>query len=205
MKALMRGRLYMIRIGIDVDNVMADFSTEFVKRFNKNTGKDLKIEDLLLWNFKDALNEIYKGEIDGNVANEILFSKDFVSSLELRKGVEDIFNKICNNDEIQVVVITALFDELIPVRNEWFKKHFNGLDFELHYESNKDKINIDYLIDDGVHNLDKVANKISKDNCLCITQPYNIECDYKSFDTLEDAIYYILYKENISINNSKAV
>ena len=38
----------MIRIGIDVDNVMADFTEGFVKSFNMRTGKNLKGEDLLL-------------------------------------------------------------------------------------------------------------------------------------------------------------
>lgn len=195
----------MIRIGIDVDNVMADFTGGFIESFNRRTGKNLKREDLLLWNFKDAINELYKGEIDGNIANEILWDKNLAISLELRKGVKDIFNRICNHNEIQVVIVTALAEELIPGRNKWFKKHFNGLNFEIHYETDKEKIDMDYLIDDGVHNLDKLSNKISKDNCLCITHPYNINCNYPTFNTLEDAIYHILDKENLNMDNKETV
>ena len=38
----------MIKIGIDVDNVMADFTGKFVDVFNKRTGMCLKENELVL-------------------------------------------------------------------------------------------------------------------------------------------------------------
>ena len=70
-----------IRIGIDVDNVILDFSEKFVKEFNKKTGKNLTRGELTKWNLKDVVDELYIGEVDGEIANELLLSSDLMDGI----------------------------------------------------------------------------------------------------------------------------
>ena len=49
-----------IRIGIDVDNVIADFSQGFIEEFNRITSKTLKREEITKWNLDMLIEELYK-------------------------------------------------------------------------------------------------------------------------------------------------
>lgn len=84
---------------------------------------------------------------------------------------------------------------MIPYRDKWFENNFKDCKFEIHYKTDKKDVEIDYLIDDGIHNLDNVATVIGADNCLCIKTIYNKNSKYKTFNNLEEAIDYIKNKE----------
>lgn len=190
-----------IRIGIDVDNVIVDFSERFVEEFNKLTGKNLTRNELTKWNLKDVVDELYVDEIDGEIANEILISGILMHNMPYKESARETLLEMNKNKFIEIVIITALHKELIPLREQWFKEEFPDMEYELHFEINKSKIHlqnpIDYLIDDGIHNLDDLSKYIPKENCLCIEEPYNINSEYNTFKTLKDAYDYILAKENI--------
>ena len=184
-----------IRIGIDVDSVIADFENSFINEFNKMTNKTLLKTDITDWNYQNAINKIYNGEIDGEIANKIIFAPEFVLNLPFIDNAKEVLLELLNNEHYEPVIITAIPSELIEYRNKWFKKHFNDIEFEIHYTDKKDTVNIDYLIDDAEHNLDALQHKIGKDNCLCIQMNYNKNADYKMFDKLESAIKHIKIKE----------
>lgn len=198
-----------IRIGIDVDNVIVDFSKKFVDEFNNVTGKNLSREDLTKWNLKDVVDELYNGEIDGEIANELLFSGVLMNNMEFKDTAKETLFEMHHNDLIEIVIITALHESLIEKRVQWFKEEFSDIDYELHFETKKSVVHknnpIDYLIDDGIHNLDELAEYIPRENCICIEEPYNIGSNYVTVKTLEDAYEYILNKEKIDSRVRKVV
>ena len=187
-----------LRIGIDVDNVIADFSELFISEFNRLTNKNLSRKDLKIWNFKDAINNIYKGEINGEIANEILKDKSFFENLPLKEGALEGLRKLSENQDIDIVIVTALSKDMIPIRDLWIKNHLNEFKLEVKYETKKDNVKMNYLIDDGVHNLDMLNPIIGADNCLCIAEEYNQDASYNRFNSLYDAVNYIFDKENIA-------
>lgn len=190
-----------IRIGIDVDNVIVDFSQRFVEEFNRLTGKSLTRNEITKWNLKDVVDELYVNEIDGQIANELLTSGILMQNMSYKETAKETLIKMSKNELVEIVIITALQKELIYLRKQWFKEEFPNMHYELHFESNKSKIHlenpIDYLIDDGLHNLDDLSKYIPKENCICIEEPYNLSCDYVRVKTLKDAYEYILSKENL--------
>lgn len=190
-----------IRIGIDVDNVIVDFSEKFVSEFNKVTGKNLTKGELTKWNLKDVVDELYAGEIDGEIANELLISGVLMENMPYKELAKETLLEMNRNESIEIVIITALHEELIPLRKQWFKEEFPDMKYELHFETTKSNIHlenpIDYLIDDGLHNLDDLSKYIPKENCICIEEPYNLNSPYITFKTLKDAYEYILAKENL--------
>lgn len=200
-----------IRIGIDVDNVIVDFSERFVEEFNKLTGKNLTRNELTKWNLKDVVDELYVDEINGEIANEILINGTLMHNMPFKETAKETLLEMSKNKSVEIVIITALHEELIPLRKQWFKEEFPNMAYELHFETTKSNIHlenpIDYLIDDGLHNLDDLSRYIPKENCICIEEPYNLGSSYTTFKTLKDAYEYILLKENlkedvISSNNT---
>lgn len=199
-----------IRIGIDVDNVIVDFSQRFVEEFNELTGKNLGREEITKWDLKEVVDELYKNEIYGEIANEILIKGNLIRNMPYKEFAKETLVEMGKNELIEIVIITALHKELIYLRKQWFKEEFPDMKYELHFETKKSKIHlenpIDYLIDDGIHNLDDLSMYIPKENCICIEEPYNIGCDYIKVKTLKDAYEYILNKENLKeedVCNSK--
>lgn len=189
-----------IRIGIDVDNVVLDFTERFIECFYEETGLLLTREKITNWNFKNYIDDKYKDNknICGEMVNEMLFSEKLITNMKYKaKSRETIFD-MAKNNKVEIVFITALSENLINIRKDWFANNFKDINYELHFESKKSNIQIDYLLDDGIHNLDELSKYISKENCLCIKEPYNINSSYLNFDNLHDAYEYILNKENLN-------
>lgn len=183
-------------IGIDVDNVIADFTSEFINRFNSITKKSLKKDDLIYWNFKKVIYEKYN-DISCDIANEII-DKDFILDLKPFKDVKKTLNLLYENKDIEIKIITALKPELIKYRNKWFCDNFKNIKVNIYYEKNKNKIDVDYLIEDSTDNLISVEEKIGSSNCLLIKHPYNANCNmYNKFNSLEEAVNHILQKEKL--------
>ena len=189
-----------IRIGIDVDNVIVDFSEQFVIEFNKVTGKNIIRDDITEWSVTELFSNLYD-DVDEALVLDILNRPSIALEAPYKESARETLIKMSKNKNIEIVIITALHDELIEYRKFWFKKEFPNLNYELHFEQNKSNVHlnnpIDYIIDDGLHNLDNLSKYIAKENCICIEEPYNINSEYPTVKTLEEAYNYILQKENI--------
>lgn len=192
-----------IRVGIDVDNVVLDFTESFIECFYNRTGITMNREEINDWNFKNYIDKKYQGKIDGEIANQMILSGEIISDMKYKLRSKEAIIAMNNNKNIEIVFITALHSDLIKVRENWFNKNLKGIDYELHFESKKSNIQVDYLIDDGVHNLDELVKYIPFENCLCIKEPYNKDSIYLNFDDLYDAYEYILNKEGLACDTIK--
>lgn len=184
-----------IRIGIDVDSVIADFENLFIEEFNKLSNKKIQKEHLTNWYYGKAIQKVYGDEVDVTLVEGIITNPQFVLNLPFIENAKDVILDLIDSDNFEPVIVTAIQPYLIEYRKQWFKNHFENIDLEIHYTNKKDEIDIDYLIDDAEHNLIALENKIGKDNCLCIKMNYNLDSKFKLFDKLEDAVNYIKLKE----------
>lgn len=189
-----------IRIGIDVDNVIIDFSEKFIYEFNRITGKNIVREDITEWDVESLFSKIYS-DIDKNLIKKILHSPEMVEDVPYKEFSKEVLLEMNENDSVEIVIITAIHNELIEHRKLWFKKEFPELKCELNFEKIKSNVHlnnpIDYLIDDGIHNLDDLSKYIPKENCICIDEPYNKNTEYITVKNLKEAYQYILQKENL--------
>lgn len=186
-----------IRIGIDVDNVVLDFTGRFIDCFYQETGFILDRDEIDDWDFQDYINRKYQNSIDKEIVNKMLFNGKLITDMEYKLRSREAILEMSKNNNIEIVFVTALEKELSHIRKAWFDENFKDIDYELHFETKKSNIKIDYLIDDGVHNLDELSKYIPFENCLCIKEPYNSNSIYLKFDDLYDAYKYILEKENL--------
>lgn len=186
-----------IRVGIDVDNVVLDFTEKFIEYFYKETGVKMNREEIDDWNFKNYINKKYQGKIDGEIANRILLSGKMLMNMKYKNKSKEAILDMNSNKNIELVFITSLHSHLRTIRKNWFKENLKDINYELHFESKKSNVQVDYLIDDALHNLDELSRYIPHKNCLCIREPYNKDSKYLSFDTLYDAYNYIRKKENL--------
>lgn len=187
----------VIRIGVDVDDVIGDFKTDFVSYFKSMTGLNLLREDLNKWNLKELITELFNGEVDGEIANDIIKTESFIRNMQFKKDSKETLIKMCTNPNIDVVIVTALYPEMKIHRDSWLDEHFGDYKFEKHYTSKKHEVHMDYLIDDGVQNLEALEPYIGFDNCLRIIETHNTDSRYRGFDSLKEAYEYILRKENL--------
>lgn len=184
-----------IRVGIDVDNVVLDFTGRFIDCFFKKTGIYIDRNDINTWNFKDYIDDKFAGKIDGGIVNEMLLTGELVTEMDYKLRSKEALIEMNNHNNIEIVFVTALHKDITHLRENWFKEHLNDLNYELHFESKKSKIKMDYLIDDGIHNLDELSKYIPTENCLCIKEPYNNQTIYPTFNDLYEAYEYILEQE----------
>lgn len=185
-----------IRIGIDVDNVIANFNDLFIREFNRLSEDKLEEIQLTKWDFKERVSEIYNTNKYDELIDNILTSKEFFLDLELLGNARKVLEDLYYDEYIEPIIITAAPLDMKVYRDTWFKKNFKDLDFKIHYETDKKKIKVDYMIDDGLHNLDELSKVIGIENCLCIKSSYNSNEKYHTFNSLEEAIEYIRLKEN---------
>lgn len=186
-----------MRIGIDVDNVIVNFNDLFIREFNRLSEDKLDEIQLTKWDFKERVSEIYNTNKYDELIDKILTSKEFFLNLEFLGNAKKVLEDLYYDEDIDPIIITAAPLDMKIYRDTWFNNNFENLDFEIHYETDKKKIKVDYMIDDGLHNLDELSKVIGVENCLCIKSSYNYNDKYKTFDSLEDAISYIRLKEKI--------
>lgn len=185
-----------LRIGIDIDNVVLDFSQKFVDCFYEDFNIKLDRNELDTWDIQTTIDKKFNNSMYKDLVNKMLFSGRLVTDMEYKPLSLETILDMNKNENIEIVFVTALEKELSHIRKAWFEENLKDVKYELHFEHNKSKIQMDYLIDDGVHNLDELSQHIPYENCLCILEPYNKDCKYNKFENLNEAYMYILEKEN---------
>lgn len=184
-------------VGVDVDNTINNFSELFIVYLERLTGFKLKEEDIFDWNLGHVINTMSEGKVNGDISKQIIIMEDFISELEILDNVKEVLERVLKDKKIKVKLVTALADEkLIPVRDNWLKLKLQDMDIEIVYEVNKEKVKMDYFIDDAIHNLDSLAPILGKENCICIKHKYNENCNYLKVNNIEEAFEYIYKKEN---------
>ena len=186
-----------IRIGIDIDNVVLDFTQKFIDCFYEDFNIKLDRDEIDSWDIQSSIDKKFNNSMEKDLVTKMLFSGRLVSDMEYKPLSLETILDMNKNTNIEIVFVTALEKELSHIRKAWFEENLKDVKYELHFEHVKSKIPMDYLIDDGVHNLDELSKHIPYDNCLCIIEPYNKDCRYKKFNNLKEAYIHILEKENL--------
>ncbi|MBI2448408.1 hypothetical protein HYV44_02505 [Candidatus Microgenomates bacterium] len=150
-----------MRIGIDIDNVLCDFTRSFLTYTNEKMGASFRYEDVVQY----ALWTLWDGTMEEGVA----LVKDFFSSRHARKmlpldGAQEAVKKLRSSGH-DLSLITSRFLEHRPITDEWLAKHFPDNPFlEIHFSDNihtkKERqtkadicrnLRVDTLIEDGAH------------------------------------------------------
>lgn len=123
-----------MKIGIDIDGVVADFFQKFLEFYNKKTKSDIPIESWITYNFWDFL-PISKEEGWG-LMHEFYLLDDF-DEIPLIEGAKEAILQLSKENE--VYIITARPFKWEEKTKRFFDKHFSGNKIKLiHCRDDKD-------------------------------------------------------------------
>ena len=154
-------------MAIDMDGVMYDLLTPWLKEYNEIFDDNLSVEEVVTYDLSKYT------KCDRESLCYILERPDFWDKIELYDGVYESIDRLNKSPKIDLVVATATsYKTAIPK----FKRVFELLPMlnedNLIVTNRKDLLNVDILVDDWENNLKKMAFWGNKSPIL-ITQNYN--------------------------------
>lgn len=159
-----------MKMGIDVDDVICDFVTPFLRYYNKKHNKQVKKEDINSYDLTKVL-DLDKSKVV-NLINDFYLSKDFSKILPRYDAYTCIPNLVFD----EKILITARPDWIRDKTKFWVDKYFKNT-FNDIYMGIKDKsglckaLDIDIMVDDkGSAVVDCGNNGIT---AILLNQPWN--------------------------------
>lgn len=154
-------------IAIDVDWVLAKLTQKWVNYYNTIFDDDLKIEEIKTWN----IIEHVKPEAKDFMINFLNLHK-FYRDLDVVSDSQRVLKKLSKHNEI--FFVTDPFTRMsFKSKYDWLEEHFPFIPTENYvFVSNKSIIKADFLIDDGVHNLENFSGY-----SILYDAPYNRDED----------------------------
>lgn len=141
----------IIRIGVDLDNVLNNLNTEWINKHNRLNNDSLTIEDIKSW---DIHNYTKDGKEIYTYLNNDLFSslKPLPYSIEATKSIMKYH---------ELYVVTASYPKTIETKMNWLHEYFPHIPYDnVIICQRKDLVNIDLLIDDAPINILNFPKKV---------------------------------------------
>ena len=124
-----------MKIGIDIDGVVADFFRKFLEFYNKKTGNNVSIENWVTYNFWDFL-PISKEE-GKKLMDEFYLVEDF-DKISLIEGSKEAIHNLAKQNQIYIITASPL--RWGEKTKRFFDKHFPGKKISLiHSRDENDK------------------------------------------------------------------
>lgn len=162
-----------MRIGIDIDSVLAEAMPIFLASIKERHGLDLKKEDITKWNMNWGEVDLYR-EICC-----VLDQPELVINMPLVDGAKE--GMIYLRGRYKVKLITSRKDTRAPQTRAWADKHFGNIEI-VHTDADKNGYNVDVLIDDAPHHIEAFAKKHRW--AIVFDQPWNHNVDFKGLPVL---------------------
>lgn len=156
-------------VAVDVDGVVADLHTEWLRLYNDDYGDKLRPEDITKWN----IHELVKPEC-GEKIFDYLRRSDLYSKVPAVPGAREGVAEIRANGHRVVFVSSAVLGSLDQkfkwlIDNGFLKNKGGKPESDLVFSHDKTLIKADMLIDDGLHNVREW------EYALLVDAPYNRE------------------------------
>jgi len=116
------------KIGIDLDDVLLDFSGALIPWHNANYGTKYRYEDMTSYNLEDIL-QCPRYEIDRRMT-DFHFSEEHYNALPI-PGAALALERLSQDHSL--IVITSKADEMRPSMEAWLAKHFPNLIESVHF------------------------------------------------------------------------
>lgn len=182
----------MLRLGVDLDNTLADFTNNVFSRFEDHFDIALKEEG---WKnidsgdfsaFLSSVSDVPYKDVDRWFHEEMekngfFFEQDVIEGFDY---FHDFFHEF-NNDMDVYFVTSVLPTSMYAYKDKfmWVKKHMNIPNPQMIYTQFKHLVNVDILIDDLVENCEMWLGDGNPEMIfLLYPQPYN-EKYYQSLDS----------------------
>jgi 5'-nucleotidase len=133
------------KLGIDLDTTLNNLNEEWLRRYNDDYDDNLK--EYPTWD----INKWVKPECGEKIFN-YLHEPNFFYNLGIRENAKEVFEFLSNYFDIYIV--TAYSVDACVDKVRWVEKHLPNFNVEnIIFCNDKSVLNLDYLIDDGPHNI----------------------------------------------------
>jgi 5'(3')-deoxyribonucleotidase len=155
----------MLRICVDMDEVMADTLAEYIRRYNQTFDEDVTPQDLAgkgLWDIAPLDRQ--------QQLRAFLDAEDFFEDLDLMPGSQDVLRQLSSRFEIFIATQAMAVPNSLGPKFRWLQRHFPFIPSS-HYVFCGDKsiLRADYLIDDLPKNILRFDGQ-----GLLYTAPHNL-------------------------------
>lgn len=180
----------MKRIAVDMDEVLADFSTELMNRMNEKYNLNITKEDLAGTPMQKLYPELAEDMFD------IVNTDSFFRSLPVIEDSQEVLKELSNHYEIVIATAAMLSPNSFSAKYDWLREHFPFLNPNLFvFCGDKSTIKADYLIDDHIYQLNTFGNR-----GIMFTSPHNINEPYDiRMDNWKELKTYFLEKVNVKV------
>jgi 5'(3')-deoxyribonucleotidase len=157
-------------LGVDVDDTIADFTTEWVRRYNMKYGDNVTNDDVKGWTIGDYLTKATRNELF-----EILKEPDFYESVSPLRGARDGVYRLLAQGH-RIVYVTSCVEGTMDQKRDWlvrwgFLSSANRFsDFIAAYD--KALVNVDVLFDDRLSTVEDFPR-----DAVLINSPANVGYD----------------------------
>jgi len=158
----------MKRLIVDMDDVMADATGQFINYYEKEFG--VRVERSILHG---------KGEGEGFPANhntiaEFPYRENFFRTMTVHENCQEVMQQLNKKYEVFIVSAAMEFPQSLPEKLLWLKEHFPFLSWkQFVFCGSKTVVHGDYMIDDLVHNLEHFRGEK-----FIFTAPHNIHLNH---------------------------
>jgi 5'(3')-deoxyribonucleotidase len=158
----------MERLIVDMDDVMADATGQFINYYEREFG--VRID-------RSVLNG--KGEGEGFPDNHSAIARfpyraDFFRTMAVNENCCEVMEKLNQKYELFIVSAAMEFPQSLSEKLEWLKEHFPFLSWrQIVFCGNKSVIHGDYMIDDLAHNLERFNGEK-----FFFTAPHNVHLNH---------------------------
>lgn len=161
-----------MRLGIDLDGVVADFNAGWMERYNRHFAGALTPDQVVHWDglvpithFTD-MDEFWAWAQEG--------TSSIFRELPCYDGACDTLAGLAHDHD--VVVISSKYDWAIPDTLEWLAEH-RFPTREIHFTWNKPSVDCDVYLEDAPHNLERLVRERPQATVCRFVRPWNSPLD----------------------------
>jgi len=169
-----------MKIGIDIDGICRDMVTPAIQIYKKDYDEfsDITYNKWTKWAMKDNLPKVEK-----DYEFFYKYAKQLFLFAPMYDNVKFTLNEIKHSGHT-IAIVTHQLPGLEKYTLNWLRK--NRLPYDsLHFTKDKSIVKLDLLVDDGIHNLEKVQHP------LCLDRPWNQEYKGPRIKSLEEMLKYL--------------
>jgi 5'-nucleotidase len=157
----------MKRLIIDMDDVMADATGQFIHYYERDFG--VRVE-------RSVLNGKTEGEgfpDNHSILRKYPYQPTFFRTMEINENCQSVMEKLNHKYEVFIVSAAMEFPQSLPEKLEWLGEHFPFLSWkQFVFCGSKAVVYGDYMIDDLPRNLEKFNGEK-----ILFTAPHNFHID----------------------------
>ncbi|MES2648897.1 MAG: 5'(3')-deoxyribonucleotidase [Bacteroidota bacterium] len=149
-------------IAVDMDNVMADVTSQLADWYFDRTGVRVNEAEMI----GKEETAVYP---DGALARSFLYEPGFFFGIKVMKDCQEVLAEMNKVHDVFIVSAAMEFPNSLPEKYEWLQVHFPFLGWQQFvFCGSKTIVRADYLVDDHLKNLDFFMG-----NSILYTAPHN--------------------------------